>query len=359
MAPTSTQTEEPTSKQLANHRSEIYFLVTAKQSNPNGDPLSPDNRPRIDPVTGELIVTDVRLKRYLRDQLHDDGHGVYIVSGRTDDGFARTRSDLVKQCLDIDDVDDVDDDIVDELLATAVDIRMFGALLSLKSKNVDDVSKAIADALPPRFEGPIQFSPARSLHPVSLNEESSSLTSVIATKDGKETGGYGLKDYRVRFAAFGWHGVVNENTAANTWLTETDVQRLDTLMWRSIKNQARSRSKTGQEPRMYIRVEYNEDHYHAGIDDLVTISDEFGGPVDELRSIRDVTFNMDDLLACLENNQDRIETVHVNMCDQATIDVDGVIGGPELFFDSLNDVLSEDQIHVIDVYEEYTETRPN
>ena len=58
------------------NRSEIVFLYDAVDANPNGNPLSGENRPRIDPVTNQAVVTDVRLKRYLRDQLEDDGHGV-------------------------------------------------------------------------------------------------------------------------------------------------------------------------------------------------------------------------------------------------------------------------------------------
>ena len=49
------------------NRSEIAFVIDAKDTNPNGDPLTADNEPRIDPVTGQCVVTDVRLKRYLHE----------------------------------------------------------------------------------------------------------------------------------------------------------------------------------------------------------------------------------------------------------------------------------------------------
>ena len=50
-------------------RSEILFLYDVKDANPNGDPLD-ENKPRIDEETGINLVTDVRLKRTIRDYLH-------------------------------------------------------------------------------------------------------------------------------------------------------------------------------------------------------------------------------------------------------------------------------------------------
>jgi len=47
----------------ASNRSEIVFAYDAVDANPNGNPLSGANRPRIDPQTDQAIVTDVRLKR--------------------------------------------------------------------------------------------------------------------------------------------------------------------------------------------------------------------------------------------------------------------------------------------------------
>jgi len=76
------------------NRSEIVFLYDAVDANPNGNPLSGANRPRIDPQTQQAIVTDVRLKRYLRDQLDDDGHGVYIRNVQEDGTHAGSSSKI-------------------------------------------------------------------------------------------------------------------------------------------------------------------------------------------------------------------------------------------------------------------------
>ena len=52
------------------NRSELIFLYDVQYANPNGDPLD-DNKPRIDPSTGINLVSDVRLKRTIRDYLND------------------------------------------------------------------------------------------------------------------------------------------------------------------------------------------------------------------------------------------------------------------------------------------------
>lgn len=338
------------------NRSEILFIIDCKDCNPNGNPLSTTNRPRIDPVTNQAIVTDVRLKRYLRDQLDEDGHGIYIRKSVNEDGFSATRKELIKDCVQITDPEEVGPEILDELLGYATDIRLFGATLSLKTGD-DDLLDAINEELPNEYTGPLQFSPGRSLHPVQTNEESKSLTSVIATKEGKKQGGYDLDDHRIRYAVMPFHGVVNENSADNTQLTPTDVKRLDTLCWRAIKNQTNTRSKRGQEPRLYLRVEYTKDSYHAGLNDLLDISDD-STPVEELRSINDVTLDARNLITRLHANADQIETVHVKADDMLTVELDDGISGADDFYTAIKNTVGEDSVHVIDTYTEYKDTLP-
>ncbi|WP_369425045.1 type I CRISPR-associated protein Cas7, partial [Methanothrix sp.] len=52
------------------NRSELLFIYDIRDGNPNGDPMD-ENKPRIDEETGVNLVTDVRLKRTIRDYLHD------------------------------------------------------------------------------------------------------------------------------------------------------------------------------------------------------------------------------------------------------------------------------------------------
>ncbi|EFW90576.1 CRISPR-associated protein [Haladaptatus paucihalophilus DX253] len=339
------------------NRSEIVFLYDAVDANPNGNPLSGANRPRIDPQTRQAIVTDVRLKRYLRDQLDDDGHGVYIRNVH-EDGQQATREDLLEDRLkevDLDETPDENlaDEVFGEFLANSSDVRYFGATMSV------DTDDKYAQHLPNHFTGPVQFSPGKSMHAVNENEEYDSLTSVIATQDEKAQGGFDLDDHRIQYGLIRFHGLVDEHGAEDTNLTTEDVERLDTLCWRAIKNQTISRSKVGQEPRLYIRVEYDTDSFHlGGLDKDLELDSDRTKPDDELRNVRDLTLSVDSLVSRLETNANRIESVHVVVSDVLPISYGDEVGDAELLYEALEDALGAESVRVVDVYEEHLATLP-
>ena len=346
------------------NRSEIVFLYDAVDANPNGNPLSGANRPRIDPQTQQAIVTDVRLKRYLRDQLDDDGHGVYIRNVQ-EDGDQYTRGQLLEDRLkevepddyDFDDDEEVEefrDDIFGEFLNESVDVRYFGATMSV------DTDEVYAKHLPDHFTGPVQFSPGKSMHAVNENEEYDSLTSVIATQENKQQGGFDLDDHRIQYGLIRFHGLVDEHGAADTNLTAADVERLDTLCWRAIKNQTISRSKVGQEPRLYCRVEYADESFHlGGLDRDLELDDEHSKPDEELRTVRDLTLDVTGLVDRLDGASDRIERVRVVASEVLQLTYDGELGGPSVLHDALEDAVGADAVEEIDVYDEQTATLPS
>ena len=345
----------------ASNRSEIVFAYDAVDANPNGNPLSGANRPRIDPQTDQAVVTDVRLKRYLRDQLQDDGHGVYIRNVK-EEGDQATREDLLEDRLKDIELDDVDEDgiedaVFQQFLKNSADVRYFGATMSIDMD--EEKYEDIADELPDHFTGPVQFSPGKSLHPVTENEEYNSLTSVIATGEGKEQGGFDLDDHRIQYAFIGFHGLVDEHGAEDTLLTDNDVRRLDTLCWRALKNQTISRSKVGQEPRLYLRVEYEGESFHlGGLDQDLSLDAEASKPAEELRTVRDVCIDMTGLVDRLAGASDRIATVHVVASDVLDVSVDGEVGDNEFLYTALEDAVGTGSIRVVDVYEDATATMP-
>jgi CRISPR-associated protein Csh2 len=356
-------TETGTHTDTVENRSEIVFLYDAVDANPNGNPLSGANRPRIDPQTQQAIVTDVRLKRYLRDQLDDDDHGVYIRNVH-EDGDQYTRGQLLEdrlKAVDPDDYDLDDDDEADEFreavfgefLDNSVDVRYFGATMSV------DTDDDYAGHLPDHFTGPVQFSPGKSMHAVNENGEYDSLTSVIATQEGKEQGGFDLDDHRIQYGLIRFHGLVDEHGAKDTKLTEEDVRRLDTLCWRAIKNQTISRSKVGQEPRLYCRVEYAEESFHlGGLDRDLQLDSERSKPEEELRTVRDLAVDISGFIERLENASDRIEQVRVVASDVLQLSHDSDVGGPEMLYEALREALGEDTVEVVDVYDESLDTLP-
>lgn len=343
------------------NRSEIVFLYDAVDTNPNGNPLSGSNRPRVDPRTQEAIVTDVRLKRYLRDQLEADGHGVYIRNVQ-EEGEQFTREKLLEDRLknidlddyDLDEEDDVSqlqEDIFSDFLLNSADVRYFGATMAINS------DQGYEDHLPNHFTGPVQFSPGKTMHRVNENEEYNSLTSVIATQEQKEQGGFDLDDHRIQYGLIRFHGLIDENGATDTLLDEEDVKRLDSLCWRAIKNQTITRSKVGQNPQLYCRVEYSEDSFHiGGLDKDLKINEELSKPDEELRNIRDVTLEITPFINRIGSASDRIEKIRTVASDVMEFSYGGETGGPELYYSALEDVVGT--VETIDVYEEHLETIP-
>ena len=355
----------PETTDTVENRSEIVFLYDAVDANPNGNPLSGSNRPRIDPQTQQAIVTDVRLKRYLRDQLDDDGHGVYIRNVHSEEGYQATREDLLEDRLkDVEpDEYDLDDDaeaaqfredVFGAFLNNSVDVRYFGATMSV------DAADEYGNHLPDHFTGPVQFSPGKSMHAVNENEEYDSLTSVIATQGEKEQGGFDLDDHRIQYGLIRFHGLVDEHGAEDTGLTTADVERLDTLCWRALKNQTISRSKVGQEPRLYCRVEYSEESYHlGGLDKDLELDESASEAEEELRNVRDLTVDVDGFVERLSNASERIERVRIVASDILPVSYEGEVGGSTLLYDALEAEVGSDAVEIIDVYDEHTDTLPS
>ena len=334
------------------NRSEIAFVIDAKDTNPNGDPLTADNEPRIDPVTRQCVVTDVRLKRYLRDQLVEDGH-VVLIANPNDDVLTREEMyDAVEEEMGVSTEDAEPEELLKAFVKTAADVRYFGATIALDTD--------LADDLPDQFEGPVQFNHGRSYHEVARNTESKQLATVIANPNDdeeeetekKEQGTFAT-DNRISYGVIGFGGRINDNAAADTRLTEADVERLDTLCWRALKNQTVTRSKAGQQPRLYVRVEYEQDGFEIGrLNDRIGVASNL--PEDEIRGTDDFQLNVSELVTALDDNEARIDTVHVTADSAVDFALpDGETGNRDIFYAALEDALGSDSVDAYDVYKRY------
>ena len=178
---------------------------------------------------------------------------------------------------------------------------------------------------------------------------------------GKEQGGFDLDDHRIQYGLIRFHGLVDEHGAADTKLTAEDVERLDTLCWRALKNQTISRSKVGQEPRLYCRVEYGEESFHLGdLDKDLTLDEDASDPDEELRNVRDLAVDIDRFVERLDEASEQIERVRVVASDVLRFTHEGSeLEGPELLYDALEAAVGEATVDEISVYEEHTETLPS
>ncbi|MEM3715129.1 MAG: CRISPR-associated protein, partial [Nitrososphaeria archaeon] len=227
------------------NRKEIVFLYDAKLINPNGDPLD-DNKPRM-LDDGTEIVTDVRLKRTIRDFIERNREKdeflkkrnakVWLLDEKDEKGNQKTKKTQLEERKDYENY---------------TDIKLFGATILPKSEGNKEGNKKLNVVL----TGPVQFRFGISKNyvtPVFIKG-----TTVSPSDENKETGTF-TERWVVDYALISFYGVVNENTAEQNAkevpgehkkveLKEEDLKVMYYAMWNGTKDLV-SQSKVGQTPR--------------------------------------------------------------------------------------------------------------
>lgn len=273
--------------------SDILFLYDAKLTNPNGD-ADDENKPRMDYETSTNLVSDVRLKRYVRDYLIDIGHDVFVsqVEGKPITATQKIESIYKKYDGKVD-TKKLSDEQIAWLLEQLIDVRLFGATMPLKSAEGKGSSLT--------FTGPVQFNWGYSLNPVTL-VESNTITSRFSSEADKAT--TMGKDYRLYYSLIAFSGIVSGKRAEYTKMSENDLDLLEEALIKSIPLLA-TRSKIGQYPRLYIRVEYDSSDFLIGDlrDYILNLEDTM------IRDITDYTLDLESLRIVLEKYVDRINSI--------------------------------------------------
>ncbi len=252
------------------NNSEILFIYDAKMTNPNGD-MDNENKPRMDYDTSTNLVSDVRLKRYLRDYFEKQlGESIFITENAKD---AKDRGSQLKK--------------KGKSHKDLIDCRMFGAVFA-ETGGSDHLT------------GPIQFNWGYSLNKVELSD-STTITSSFSSGEGVG------KDYRVKYSIIAFSGGINAKTAQGTELSEDDVKIFDKAMIYAIPF-CRTRSKIGQTPRLYLRVELTDDK--TFLKDLREYLSLKANEEYKLRNIGEFTLDMTKLVTYLEEYYNKIKDIH-------------------------------------------------
>jgi len=277
--------------EIVSNRSEIVFLYDVKDNNPNGDPLD-ENKPRIDEETMLNLVTDVRLKRTVRDYLNDfRNEEVFILGVKKDDGNLKDKEERMT---------DLKIDSAEDMVEKCVDIRLFGATAAVKKKTIT-------------FTGPVQFKIGRSLHKVQLKFIKG--TTVYPSAQDKTQGTF-TEMYVLPYSLIGFYGIINENAAKHTKLTNGDVDLLMDALWNGTKNLI-SRSKVGQMPRLLIKINYKEKDYHIGdLNALLELKSDIRD--EEIRDIEDYAIDATKLLDALHDNNGKIKDIDLMLDERLT-----------------------------------------
>ena len=215
------------------NRYEFAIIFDVENGNPNGDPDA-GNMPRVDPETGYGIVTDVCLKRKIRNYVEtvkedEPGYEIYIKSGvplnRSDERAfvaAETTVEEVKKSKKDD--PDIDKKLRDFMCDNFFDIRTFGAVMTTFVKAKLNCGQV---------RGPVQLGFARSVDPVLPQEITITRCAITTAADAeKNTNTMGNK-FIVPYGLYVAEGYISANLARKvTGFSEDDLE----LLWDAILN---------------------------------------------------------------------------------------------------------------------------
>ena len=219
-------------------------FITVERSNPNGDPLN-GNQPRTD-YGGYGEISDVCLKRKLRNRLQDIGEKILVQSNeRADDGCDSIRSRVeanpaMDKPLKMKDKEQGRTRIFAEEACKAwIDVRAFGQVFALK-----EAKKQGVDAVSVGVRGPVTLHTAVSLDPVTITgiQITKSVNNEPGDKKGSDT--MGMK-YRVDFGVYKFQGSINVQLAEKTGFSEGDAEKIKEALCTIFENDASSARPEG------------------------------------------------------------------------------------------------------------------
>lgn len=215
---------------------DFTLLITAKNANPNGDPLN-GNRPR-ENYDGLGEISDVCIKRKIRNRLQDMGEKIFVQSDdRCDDGYdsLRARAEGNEAIKAISKGKNTDRDVYAETAcAEWIDVRSFGQVFAFKG---DTVSVGV--------RGPVSIQQAVSVSPVDI--VSMQITKSVngeGGKEGKASDTMGMK-HRVEFGLYVINGSINCQLAEKTGFTDEDAEKIKQALLTLFENDTSSARPDG------------------------------------------------------------------------------------------------------------------
>jgi CRISPR-associated protein Csh2 len=314
------------SSKTMDSRREFLFLYDIKMGNPNGDP--DENRPRVLP-DGTYYVTDVRLKRFVRDFLKTRGKEILVdnIEGKTTNLTGRVVQYLTQNSL----ARVEGRELVNILLDAFVDARMFGSSLAFKAEqskdneSQDKEKKGSAKKKnwepkpePKTLTGPIQMNMGEVLHRAKSVDIHG--TSVFASDETKSAGTF-TTFFGLRYALIGFSGVANEHTATLSRMTNEDYSLFLKALWHGVRSAANTRTKVGQIPRLLISIEYKtgEEYQIGRLHDYVKLIASGTKQEDEWSSPEDYLVDLSRIVKMAGEQENRIDAIKYALSEDISL----------------------------------------
>jgi len=286
------------SQETLSSRRELFFAYDIKMGNPNGDP--DENRPRVLP-DGTYYVTDVRLKRFIRDYFKLQGQNILVdtIESKTTNLTGRVAHYL--NSIDKSKADG--EELVTIILENFIDARLFGSSFAFKAHE-----KWEPKPVPKTLTGAFQLNHAEVMHdaePVDIHG-----TTTFGSDEGKSQGTF-TTYFALRYALIGFNGIANEHSAKLSRLTDNDYDELLKAIWKSVRSAGNTRTKVGQVPRLLISVVYNKDveFQFGNLSDYIKLIPANGKEEKAWSSPEDYTVDLSLLKKRLSTYSNKIDSV--------------------------------------------------
>ena len=286
-------------------KSEILFLYETSYNIPNGDPFTGEQR--YDEETKKILVSDVRIKRFIRTYLEDiEGEHIYVSentgAGKTDSKGVLT---WIAQKWNTN-----QETNIAEIMKELIDVRLFGGISTLKDDETKKikVNKKECTNGHVQFTGPVQFAALNpSLNRVNLRMHQN--TSHFTSKDENAQGAIATTTL-VPYSVVQIHGWINPTVAKNTDLKEDDLKTMFKALWYGTGGEGSSfsRSKVGQDSLLLLIIDYKENFDKLyGIDRTIKLEPNKGIKDEQIRSMDDYALDFTKLKELAKN--DKIEKI--------------------------------------------------
>jgi CRISPR-associated protein Csh2 len=286
------------SKEMLTSRRELFFAYDIKMGNPNGDP--DENRPRVLP-DGTYYVTDVRLKRFIRDFFKSQGKNILVdtIESKTTNLTGRVAHYLKS----INKPETNGTDLTDILLENFIDARLFGSSFAFKAQDGWEPKP-----VPKTLTGAMQFNHGEVMHDAESVDIHGTTT---FGSDADKSQGTFTAYFALRYALIGFNGVANEHSAKLSRMTDDDYSELLKAIWKSVRGAGNTRTKVGQVPRILISINYKKDieYQYGNLSDYIKLKTANGKDEKAWSSPEDYVVDLSLLKERLDMHADKIESI--------------------------------------------------
>lgn len=251
--------------EVIKNRYDFVFLFDVKDGNPNGDPDF-DNMPRTDEETDQGLVSDVCIKRKVRNYVHllkglQKPYDIFIREGNVLNPLIQEKRNEADEASD--DEKKAVKSGREVMCAQYYDIRTFGAVMSTSDEKTEEPD---TEGKTPKgkkaksnkkikglgvVRGPVQFTFARSIDPISSKSNSVTRCCITKERDASDKDNTIGNKYTVSYGLYRMHGFISATDAVKTGFSERDKDLLFESLINAFEND-RSAARGEMNPRGLI-----------------------------------------------------------------------------------------------------------